>query len=99
MLTLARRSSEKGESMNRDSVGRKPIAVSQFFAKEMKLSLLWMPFTTAVLLWVLCPSLLKAQEEPFLPGPVRVVSTVPANGDLNPYGVAFVPSVFPAGET
>jgi len=27
----------------------------------------------------------------------RTVSTVPANGDLNPYGVAFVPSVFPSG--
>ena len=23
--------------------------------------------------------------------PERIVSTVPANGDLNPYGVAFVP--------
>lgn len=27
------------------------------------------------------------------------VSTVPANGDVNPYGVAFVPSRFPAGGT
>jgi hypothetical protein len=35
----------------------------------------------------------------FLPGPVRVVSTVPANGDVNPYGVAFVPPLFPAGGT
>jgi sugar lactone lactonase YvrE len=35
----------------------------------------------------------------FLPGPVRSVSTVPANGDLNPYGVAFVPPGFPAGGT
>jgi hypothetical protein len=78
--------------MNRDFV-------SEFFGREMKLSLLLMPFTTAVLLWVLCPGLLKAQEEPFLPGPVRVVSTVPANWDLNPYGVAFVPPVFPAGGT
>jgi DNA-binding beta-propeller fold protein YncE len=30
--------------------------------------------------------------QPFLPNPVRAVSTVPANGDLNPYGVAFVPN-------
>lgn len=29
--------------------------------------------------------------------PMRSVSTVPANGDVNPYGVAFVPSGFPAG--
>jgi hypothetical protein len=41
---------------------------------------------------------LMAQEPvPFLPGPVRVVSTVPPNGDVNPYGVAFVPRHFPAG--
>jgi hypothetical protein len=35
-------------------------------------------------------------ERPFLP---RVVtsSTIPGNGDLNPYGVAFVPEGFPAG--
>lgn len=35
----------------------------------------------------------------FLPNPVRAVSTVPPNGDLNPYGVAFVPPRFPAGGT
>jgi hypothetical protein len=85
--------------MKRDFVWRKLITVSQFFAKEMKLSLLLIPFTAAVLLCVLCPGLLKAQDKPFLPGPVRVVSTVPANGDLNPYGVAFVPPVFPTGGT
>jgi hypothetical protein len=27
----------------------------------------------------------------------RIVSTVPANGDVNPYGVAFVPNGFPRG--
>jgi hypothetical protein len=34
---------------------------------------------------------------PFLPSPVVTVSTVPSNGDVNPYGVAFVPEGFPAG--
>jgi len=34
---------------------------------------------------------------PFLPNPVQTVSTVPANGDQNPYGVAFVPNGFPGG--
>jgi hypothetical protein len=29
--------------------------------------------------------------------PERIVSTVPANGDVNPYGVAFVPPGFPSG--
>jgi hypothetical protein len=33
----------------------------------------------------------------FLPDQVRVVSTVPPNGDVNPYGVAFVPPHFPLG--
>jgi DNA-binding beta-propeller fold protein YncE len=53
----------------------------------------------ALLLLPAC--LLNAQEapSPFLPGPVRAVSTIPANGDLNPYGVAFVPAHFPAGGT
>ncbi|HUB33707.1 MAG TPA: hypothetical protein VMA31_11780 [Bryobacteraceae bacterium] len=31
----------------------------------------------------------------FLPNSVQAVSTVPANGDVNPYGVAFVPVGFP----
>ncbi|MFC5863600.1 hypothetical protein ACFPT7_14935 [Acidicapsa dinghuensis] len=33
----------------------------------------------------------------FLPSPVRTVSTVPPNGDGNPYGVAFVPRDFLTG--
>jgi hypothetical protein len=34
---------------------------------------------------------------PFLPNPVVSVSTIPPNGDVNPYGVAFVPAGFPTG--
>lgn len=45
---------------------------------------------------ILSTAMLSAQTsddtQPFLPNPVRTVSTVPANGDLNPYGVAFVPN-------
>jgi hypothetical protein len=37
-----------------------------------------------------------ATLETFLPH-YRVSSTIPANGDLNPYGVAFVPVGFPGG--
>jgi DNA-binding beta-propeller fold protein YncE len=33
----------------------------------------------------------------FLPSPVRTVSTTPANGDQNPYGVAFVRNDFQTG--
>jgi hypothetical protein len=46
------------------------------------------------------PAAVSAQEEdhqPFLPSPVQSVSTVPTNGDVNPYGVAFVPPHFPQG--
>lgn len=37
------------------------------------------------------------RDDAFLPSPVRSVSTVPANGDVNPYGVAFVPRNFQTG--
>jgi len=62
-------------------------------------------FGTVALL-LLCATVLVAQERsgtipiaaaPFLPSPVQVVSTVPSNGDVNPYGVAFVPHGFPGG--
>jgi len=32
-----------------------------------------------------------------LPFPTETVSTIPSNGDVNPYGVAFVPEGFPTG--
>ncbi len=35
-------------------------------------------------------------QEPFLPKAINS-STIPANGDVNPYGVAFIPEGFPAG--
>jgi len=40
-----------------------------------------------------------AAAQPFLPRVQSsfVFSTIPANGDVNPYGVAFVPSGFPGG--
>ena len=38
----------------------------------------------------------SANFEAFLPQ-YRVSSTIPGNGDLNPYGVAFVPAGFPGG--
>jgi hypothetical protein len=40
-----------------------------------------------------------AQSQPVLPPPQPVVSTIPANGDINPYGVAFVPHHAAAGLT
>jgi len=42
------------------------------------------------------PSILSAQTATsILPLPPQTVSTVPSNGDVNPYGVAFVPREFP----
>lgn len=50
---------------------------------------------TAALIF-LSGAVLTAQNsddaQPFLPNPVRSVSTVPSNGDVNPYGVSFVPN-------
>jgi len=60
-----------------------------------------MPFVTALAICLLSSVALLAKDDddkrPFLPEAVRPVSTVPANGDGNPYGVAFVPDGFPAG--
>ena len=38
------------------------------------------------------------EDGPFIPKLINS-STIPSNGDLNPYGVAFVPDGFPAGGT
>jgi hypothetical protein len=39
---------------------------------------------------------IAGEPQPFLPR-IIISSTIPANGDLNPYGVAFVPPGFPSG--
>jgi hypothetical protein len=36
-------------------------------------------------------------DDAYLPSPVRTVSTVPANGDVNPYGVVIIDDTFQAG--
>jgi hypothetical protein len=84
--------------MNRDHVRKKSVRGSQFFSNKMNLNL-WVPFTAAVVFCAFASGVMKADDDdrPFLPGPVRVVSTAPSNGDLNPYGVAFVPPGFPTG--
>jgi hypothetical protein len=76
-------------------------AQSQPLFRYEKSSLATHPFVVAVLLSVLIATPIKAQNsgdnQPFLPSSVRSVSTVPATGDENPYGVAFVPRQFPTG--
>jgi hypothetical protein len=39
----------------------------------------------------------RADAEAFLPEQMTIFSTVPPNGDVNPYGVAFVPQGFQSG--
>lgn len=55
----------------------------------------------AAMLLSLAPGICLAQwfgaSDAFLPSPVVTVSTVPMNGDVNPYGVAFVPKNFQTG--
>ncbi len=55
-----------------------------------------------VTLLLACATLCSAQnfnneDSAFLPSQVWSVSTVPANGDVNPYGVTFVPNDFQLG--
>ena len=86
--------------MNREIAQIKRITCSQFFRSKKNIGVIKL-FAVAVVACLLCSAALMADDDdrPFLPGPVRVVSTVPANGDGNPYGVAFVPPNFPAGGT
>ena len=62
----------------------------RFFAKRYASALL-----SVVALSVL--SVTAKAVTPVFPLPASSVSTVPANGDVNPYGVAYVPTNVPAG--
>ncbi|HEX3472893.1 MAG TPA: hypothetical protein VHT28_17070 [Silvibacterium sp.] len=39
----------------------------------------------------------SSSDDAFLPSPVRTASTMPSNGDVNPYGVAFIKNNFQTG--
>jgi hypothetical protein len=60
--------------------------------------------TTAAVCLLFSVGVLQADDDnpnsptqQILPNPVITASTVPPNGDVNPYGVAFVPQGYPAG--
>jgi len=61
----------------------------------------WRKAVTAATLLACATGISLAQrhdnDDAFLPSPVRTVSTVPSNGDVNPYGVAFILHDFQAG--
>ena len=61
---------------------------------------------SAALIAALCAAIVSAASRPaladdlqLLPPPAVTSSTVPPNGDVNPYGVAFVPQGFPSNGT
>jgi hypothetical protein len=83
--------------MNSDNAQIKQNELAPFFNRGARSGALKL-FAAATLSCILFTPVLKADDDrPFLPAPVRAVSTVPANGDVNPYGVAYVPPGFPAG--
>jgi len=84
--------------MNRKMIQPIRIMGSKFFTGAFRSKMLKV-FGSAVLCGLVCsPASMAANDDPpFLPAQVRAVSTVPSNGDVNPYGVAFVPPGFPAG--
>ena len=53
--------------------------------------------TCALLLVATAAAFAQQSGDAFLPNQVRSASTVPSTGDVNPYGVAFVPGHFQAG--
>jgi hypothetical protein len=83
--------------MNRESARSIQVAGSELspFGIKLSASKLFAAATLACFLTV--GAMTASAQDPFLPAPVRAVSTVPANGDVNPYGVAFVPPGFPTG--
>lgn len=83
--------------MNRGIAQIKRITRSQLFTKGSGSSIVKIFATAAVLCVMWSATVMADDDDRFLPPATRPVSTVPSNGDQNPYGVAFVPPGFPAG--
>lgn len=83
--------------MNRGNAQIARISPSRFFTNGVKLAVKVLAAMAVVGLLCSTAAMADDDDRPFLPTMVRAVSTVPANGDVNPYGVAFVPPGFPAG--
>jgi hypothetical protein len=85
--------------MKSELIPRLRIFASEFFRGHWGIRLTGSAIIAGIIS-LMPATLLMADEgdvkQPFLPPPVQSVSTVPTiNGDLNPYGVAFVPRQFP----
>jgi hypothetical protein len=83
--------------MKRESTQLKQITGPTFFSGGTVTSAFRVFAAAAIYCLFFSASLWADGGNAFLPAPVRAVSTVPGNGDVNPYGVAFVPSGFPTG--
>lgn len=78
-------------AINPSKGNRKPFSSTTWAAKAVRTAL-------GCSLLAFSPAFLQA-ENPFLPPPPATVSTIPSNGDVNPYGVAYVPARFVIGGT
>ncbi len=89
-------------------IGITPSSVRSLVFRNIRLAIfapvskrLIIVIVAALFLIAAAPLVTRAQDgdlfQPFLPAQVHPVSTVPSNGDVNPYGVAFVPRQFPTG--
>src|SRR5947208_12699163 len=72
----------------------KPMTVTNTAARNRKVSVL---AALGTMLALLSSPPVHAEFDSFRPFLPLQVSTAPANGDLNPYGLVFVPAVFPSG--
>jgi hypothetical protein len=66
------------------------------FCGEFAVAVLAMSIAAPLATSVATPAVADEGRQPFLPD-IIISSTIPANGDLNPYGVAIVPQGFPSG--
>jgi hypothetical protein len=87
--------------MKTESIHKGRMSKSKHFNRITQIHLTKLGIAAAALIWLTATPLVAQTSniEPFLPVQVRAVSTVPGNGDVNPYGVAFVPANFPTGGT
>ena len=77
-------------------------AVTRKLAKAVRLNLTSRTYTAlSCATFLICSTGIgfsqSTQDQPYLPSPVRMASTVPSNGDVNPYGVAYIGNNFLAG--
>src|SRR5690242_17137469 len=80
-----------------EKMDRKSLAINQRFMSGRIKSWMSMFLLAGSVFVFFCAGAFGGNDNiTFLPVP-QIISTVPSNGDLNPYGVAFVPKNFSSG--